>query len=194
MRLSLPQLPFTKLHRKLIKNEPPPRPPLPPPPKFSTTLTQYPSLANRLLKEVNNSTRYIARSRIAVIIKSRLVIQCSYRFLDPKFKTFSGLFSKAIISFSRLEVIKQVINRDLEKRRNSFFNDALQTCGRDRISLDQTENNFTYNVVAVALKTTTTRLFTIFPGVISIFQIFSRSGKLLGKLLRTLYCSPHEVR
>ena len=81
----------------------PPPPPLPPPPKFSTTLTQYPSLANRLLKEVNNSTQYIARSRIAVIIKSRLVIQCSYRFLDPKFKTFSGLFSKAIISFSRLE-------------------------------------------------------------------------------------------
>ena len=74
-----------------------------------------------------------------------------------------------------------MINRDLEKRRNSFFNDALQTCGRDWIRLDQTENNFTYNVVAVALKTTTSRIFTIFQGVISIFQIFSRSGKLLGK-------------
>ena len=30
----------------------------------------------------------------------------SYRLLDPKFKTFSRLFSKTIISFSRLEVIK----------------------------------------------------------------------------------------
>ena len=30
----------------------------------------------------------------------------SYRFLDPKFKTSSRLFSKTIISFSRLKVIK----------------------------------------------------------------------------------------
>ena len=30
----------------------------------------------------------------------------SYRFLDPKFKTFYTLFSKKIISFSRLKVIK----------------------------------------------------------------------------------------
>ena len=30
----------------------------------------------------------------------------SYRLLDPKFKTFSTLFSKSIISFSRLRVIK----------------------------------------------------------------------------------------
>ena len=48
----------------------------------------------------------LVRSRIAVITKSRLVIQGSYRFLDLKFKTFSGLFSKTIISFSRLKVIK----------------------------------------------------------------------------------------
>ena len=30
----------------------------------------------------------------------------SYRFLDPQFKTFSTLFSKTIIYFSRLKVIK----------------------------------------------------------------------------------------
>ena len=40
-------------------------------------------------------------------------IQGSYRFLDPKFKTFSSLFSKTIIYFSRLKVIKKVIERSL---------------------------------------------------------------------------------
>ena len=29
-------------------------------------------------------------------------VQGSYRFFDPKLKTFSSLFSKTIISFSRL--------------------------------------------------------------------------------------------
>ena len=31
-----------------------------------------------------------------------LLLPGVHRFLDPKFKTFSGLFSKTIISFSRL--------------------------------------------------------------------------------------------
>ena len=56
--------------------------------------------------------------------------QGSYRFLDPKFKTFSRLFPKQ--EFSRLEVIKQGINTDLKKyRTNVFFYDALETYGRD---------------------------------------------------------------
>ena len=42
-------------------------------------------------------------------------LQGSYRFLDPKFKTFFQTFSKTIISFSILKIIKQVINRDLYK-------------------------------------------------------------------------------
>ena len=38
----------------------------------------------------------------------------SYRFLDPKFKTFSTLFSKTIISFSRLKVIKFICRWSIE--------------------------------------------------------------------------------
>ena len=45
----------------------------------------------------------------------------SYRFLDPKFKTFSILFSKTTYIFSRLKVIKLVINIDLEKCKNKAF-------------------------------------------------------------------------
>ena len=50
-----------------------------------------------------------------------LFSQGSYRFLDPKLKTFSRLFSKTIISFSRLEVIKWAISTELKKSRNKAF-------------------------------------------------------------------------
>ena len=49
------------------------------------------------------------------------LLQSLYRFLDPKFKTFYRLFSKTIISFSRLKVIKWPIYRDLKKRRRKAF-------------------------------------------------------------------------
>ena len=48
-------------------------------------------------------------------------LQGWYRFLDPKFKAFSRLFSKTIFSFSRLKVIKQVINRDLKNAGTKLF-------------------------------------------------------------------------
>ena len=51
-----------------------------------------------------------------------LFSQVSYRFLDPKFKTFSRLFSKTIISTD---------NTDLKKQEQSLFHDALQMYGRD---------------------------------------------------------------
>ena len=44
-----------------------------------------------------------------------------YRFLDPKFKTFSRLFSKTIISFFRFKFKKYVINRDVAEGRNQPF-------------------------------------------------------------------------
>ena len=52
--------------------------------------------------------------------------QGSYRFLDPKFKTFS----KTIIFLPDSEghVIKKVINRDLKKRRNKAF--TTMRCNR----------------------------------------------------------------
>ena len=47
--------------------------------------------------------------------------QGSYRFLDPKFTTFSRLFLKQYTFFSRHKENNWVINRDLEKRRNQAF-------------------------------------------------------------------------
>ena len=48
-----------------------------------------------------------------------------YRFLDPKFKTFSKLFSKTIISFSRLE-------RDLKNtQEQSVFMMLCKCTGQD---------------------------------------------------------------
>ena len=49
------------------------------------------------------------------------LFQGSYRFLDPKVKTFSRLFSKIRISFSRFKVVKKVIIRDLKKCGNKAF-------------------------------------------------------------------------
>ena len=52
-------------------------------------------------------------------------IQRSHRFLGPKFKIFWRLFSKTIISFSRLKVIKWVINRELKKKKKKNRNKAF---------------------------------------------------------------------
>ena len=52
---------------------------------------------------------------------------------------------------------------------------------RCKRTVDQNEKNFTYKALFVALKKKNSRLFTIFPHFISIFQTFSRSRKLLGK-------------
>ena len=66
----------------------------------------------------------------------------------------------------------------------SFFHDALQINGRDCIRFDQNEyfkDTSKALVVALKKKQKNSRLFTIFPDFISIFQTFFRSGKLLGK-------------
>ena len=76
------------------------------------------------------------------------IIQGSYKFLDPKFKTFSRLFSKTIISFSNLKVIKssdQYIPAFSKNPKKQSLHDALQTYGRDWIRFDKNEENFTHN-------------------------------------------------
>ena len=50
--------------------------------------------------------RALQKHRLARTWTQNTITKGSYRFLDPKFKTFCTLFSKKIISFSRLKVIK----------------------------------------------------------------------------------------
>ena len=88
--------------------------------------------------------------------------QSLYRFLNPKLKTFS-----------RLEVIKMWSIETFEKtQEQSFFHDALQLN-----KIWPTEKKCTHKAPAIALK----EKKNIFPNFTSIFQTFSRSGKLLGK-------------
>ena len=63
-------------------------------------------------------------------------------FWIQNFNTFSRTFSKTIISFSILKVIKQVINRDLKTQEQSFFRGTLQTYGRGWIRFEN-EKKFT---------------------------------------------------
>ena len=53
--------------------------------------------------------------------------------------------------------------------------------GESEYDLTKTKNIITYEALVVALKKTNLTLFTIFPDILSTFQTFSRSGKLLGK-------------
>ena len=59
-------------------------------------------------------------TKLNIILKVACSIQGSYRFLDKKFNFFQNFFLNNIF-FSRLKVIKQVINIDLEKNRRTFF-------------------------------------------------------------------------
>ena len=77
-------------------------------------------------------------------------IQGWYKFLDPKFKTFSRLFSKTIICFSRLTVVNWVINTDL--KRQSFLHSALHTNARDWIRFDQHEKISLLKYFSAALR------------------------------------------
>ena len=88
--------------------------------------------------------------------------QGSYRFLDPKFKTFFRLFSKTVISFSRLKVIKFICRWSIETLKNegTKLSHVLQTYGQD---LTKTKKIFKALIKAlvVALKKNL-RLFIIF--------------------------------
>ena len=66
----------------------------------------------------------------------------------------------------------------LKRQEQSVMNDALQTYRWDWIRFDQKEKNFPYKAVVVAFKKTFNHFF---PAFISIFQTFSRTGKLLSK-------------
>ena len=95
-------------------------------------------------------------------------LQGSYRFLDPKFKTFFQTFSKTIISFSILKIIKQVINRDLYKMKKKK---AFPWCAANV--------QMRLNKIWPAPKKIS--LVTFKKHSQDFTNIFSRSGKLLGK-------------
>ena len=120
----------------------------------------------------------------------------SYRILDPKFKTFSRLYSKTKISFFRLKVIKYVINRDLKKL-------WCATSIRARLNKIWTKRKkLTYKVLVVALKKKlktfyhffqTLSLFSrLFPGLESCwanFKTFSR----IQESMRTLNLGREKI-
>ena len=102
---------------------------------------------------------------------------------DQRSKTISRLFSKTIISFSRLEVVKQVINTDVKtvnKQPFSWCTSAANERARLNKIRAKRKKNITYKALVVAFKKNS-RLFTIFAHLISIFQTISISGKLLDK-------------
>ena len=77
------------------------------------------------------SAQILANVSVRMASLKRRRVQGSYRFQNSKIQDFFQTFSKTIIHFSRLKVIKKLINTDLEKtQEQSFFHDALQTYGR----------------------------------------------------------------
>ena len=97
------------------------------------------------------------------------------QIIYPKFTTFSRLFLKQQF-FSRRKVIKYMYYM-WSKRTNKA---SSMTCRWDWIRFDQHKKNFTCEALVVAFKKTQDFLpfFQDFP---SIFQTFSRSGKLPGQ-------------
>ena len=71
------------------------------------------------------------KSKFILLIVNWTIPQGSYRFLDPKFKTFS----KTVISFSR----QGGQQRPLKMQKQSFARDALYAYGPDWIRFDQNE-------------------------------------------------------
>ena len=53
--------------------------------------------------------------------------------------------------------------------------------GESEYDLTKTKNIITYEALALALKKKNLTLFIIFPDILSTFQTFSRSRKVLGK-------------
>ena len=103
--------------------------------------------------------------------------QGSYRFLDPKFKTFSRLFSKTIISFSIFRVIKLFICRWLITTLKNEGTKIFSWCAANKWA--------TLSKIWPKQK----RLLQIFPDFISIFHTCSRYGKFQDffKSSKTLY-------
>ena len=94
-----------------------------------------------------------------------------------------------MISFSRLKIIKQVINKDLKKKpqEQSFsFHDALQTYRLDWIRFDQNDDNFTYKALAVAFKKAFFQIYLHFPDFLQVWKIVGQMSRLFQDF-KTLY-------
>ena len=89
-------------------------------------------------------------------------------------RLFPDFFSKAIISFSRLEVIKWVINIDLQQRRNkAFFTIHCKRTVEVEWDLTKTKKH-TYKALVVVLKETSTfyHFSRLFPGLENCWDFF----------------------
>ena len=93
------------------------------------------------------------------------------------FTGFAHIFGSKIQVFFQTQGYQKGEQETLKRQEQSVINDALQLYRWDWIRFDQKEKNFTYKAVVVAFK-----IFNhFFPDFISIFQTFSRTGKLLSK-------------
>ena len=110
-----------------------------------------------------------------------------YRFLDPKFKTFSKLFSKTIISFSRLK-------RDLKNmQEQSVFMMLCKCTGWDWITFDKKEKNSFIKHLLQHWKEKKHKTFHHFSGLYlhfpNLFQVWKTAGHISRFLqeFKTLY-------
>ena len=96
-----------------------------------------------------------------------------------KIQDFHWTFSKTIISFSRLKVMKQVINRELKKilQEQSFFHDRQARLNK----ISQTQKTFHLRSTCCSFKKKNQDFLPFFQDFTSILQTFSGSGKVLGK-------------
>ena len=104
--------------------------------------------------------------------------QGSYRFLDPKLKTFSRLFFQNNTFFFQTRGYQNVINRNLKDEGTKLFSWCPANVQARLNKIWPIEKNCTHKAPSVAVEE---KIKTIFPNFLSIFQTFSRSGKLLGK-------------
>ena len=91
-----------------------------------------------------------------------------------KIQDFRWTFSKTIISFSRLKVMKQVINRELKKilQEQSFFHDRQARLNK----ISQTQKTFHLRSTCCSFKKKS-RLFTIFSRLYLYFTEFFQFWK-----------------
>ena len=98
--------------------------------------------------------------------------QASYRYLDPKFETFSRLFSKTIISFPSLRLSNSSSIQTLKEAGTKLFSRCTANVWAKLDKIWPKRKKFNYKALVVALKKT--------PDFLPFLQDFI-SGKLLGK-------------
>ena len=104
-------------------------------------------------------------------------------FGSKKIQDFFHTFSKTIISFTRLKVIKQVINRDLKKSRNK----ALSTMRCKRTCTGKIEHDLTSRKKISLVKhllQLSKNFLQFFSGLFLCFSDFFQVCKIAGQISR----------